>query len=395
MDTLIELYDERAIENILGPDMFRPKHLVFLCPQEVAQSRTRKESLTGFLRSRGLAASIDFIECSFYKSDRILMQLRRIYKEYGSCVLDVTGGTDAALFAAGMFCKETNTPAFTFSRKRNRFYDISEAPFADNLPCDLSYRVEEFFQMAGGTMRKGRVDNSLLAHYMDKYDAFFGLFLENRRAWGDFITFMTRLSQNPGLEEPPLSVKGGYYQKGERGSRIPANPTLLRGLEKIGFIHNLVIEEETDVSFTFRDQQIRAWLRDVGSVLELYMYKACKDTGIFQDVVSSAIVDWDGTVSHESVSNEIDVVASRGIVPLFISCKATEIKTEALNELAILKDRFGGKNAKAAIVTTEHCNAAARHRAAQLGIAVIDLEELSAGLAAERIKVIMKVQASI
>ena len=50
------------------------------------------------------------------------------------------------------------------------------------------------------------------------------------------------------------------------------------------------------------------------------------------------------------------------------------------------------KGAKAAIVTTEVCNAAARHRAAQLGIAVIDLEELKTGLLVHRLKVIMKAE---
>ena len=127
------------------------------------------------------------------------------------------------------------------------------------------------------------------------------------------------------------------------------------------------------MAFTLADEQVRFWLRDVGSALELYMYKACLDAGIFDDVISSAIVDWDGEHGSERVSNEIDVMATRGVVPLFISCKATEIKTEALNELAILRDRFGGKVSKAAIVTTSPVHAAARHRAAQLQIAVIDL----------------------
>ena len=63
---------------------------------------------------------------------------------------------------------------------------------------------------------------------------------------------------------------------------------------------------------------------------------------------------------------------------------------EALNELAILRDRFGGKGAKAAFVTTEPCNAAARHRAAQLDMAVIDLEELSGGQLVQRLTVIRK-----
>ena len=43
MDTLIELYDERAIENILAPDMFRPQRIIYLCPTEIAQDRNRQE----------------------------------------------------------------------------------------------------------------------------------------------------------------------------------------------------------------------------------------------------------------------------------------------------------------------------------------------------------------
>ena len=32
MKTLIELYDERPIENILATEVFRPERTVFLCP---------------------------------------------------------------------------------------------------------------------------------------------------------------------------------------------------------------------------------------------------------------------------------------------------------------------------------------------------------------------------
>ena len=43
MNTLIELYDERAIENILAPDMFRPRRIVYLCPGEIAPSPLIKD----------------------------------------------------------------------------------------------------------------------------------------------------------------------------------------------------------------------------------------------------------------------------------------------------------------------------------------------------------------
>ena len=392
MNTLIELYDERAIENILAPDMFRPQRIIYLCPSEVVKDRKLQERLRAFFQRRGWKPELIFMETSLFKADRILRQLLTIGEKYPDCALDVTGGSDAALFAGGMFAAKTGVPAFTYSRRKNRFYDISGAAFADDLLCDRAYSVEEFFMMAGGTLLPGRVDNEVLARYLKDFDPFFACFLRFRREWSDVISYIQRVSPCEYKQTPPLSIQGKYTVKGDHGSRNSANEAALEELERIGFLQDLQIVRGETVSFRFRDAQIRAWLRDVGSVLELYAYKACIDSGIFNDVISSAVVRWDDVLGHGSVSNEIDVMAARGVVPLFLSCKTSDIKTEALNELAILRDRFGGKGAKAAIVTTEHCNAAARHRAAQLGIAVIDLEELKSGQLVQRLKVIMKVQ---
>ena len=392
MDTLIELYDERAIENILAPDMFRPRRIIYLCPGDIVQDHNRQAKLKAFFRRRGWDPELIFTEVSLFKADRILGQLLSIREKYPNCALDVTGGSDAALFAAGMFTAQTGAPAFTYSRKKKRFYNISGADFADDLPCTLSYSVEEFFLMAGGTLLSGRVNNAILSDYLRDFDPFFACFLRFRRDWPDIISYIQKISPAEHGQTPPLSIQGKYSVKGEHGSKNHANEEALKAFEQIGFIEDLAIVPGESVSFRFRDTTVRAWLRDVGSVLELYAYKACIDTGIFNDVISSAVVRWDDTLGHGSVSNEIDVMAARGVIPLFISCKTSDVRTEALNELAILRDRFGGKGAKAAIVTTEPCNAAARHRAAQLGIAVIDLEELSDNQMVQRLKIIMKAQ---
>ena len=389
MNTLIEMYDARAIENILAADMFRPERIIYLCPPEIAQDRARQEKLRAFYLRRGWNPELVFVETSPFKSDAILRQLMILGKKYPDCAVDVTGGSDAALFATGMFAAQTGTPAFTYSRKKNRFYDISGAVFADNLVCTLSYTVEEFFLMAGGTLLPGRVNNAILSKYLQDFDPFFECFLRFRRKWPNIVSYIQRISQTEYRQKPPLSIQGKYTVKGERGSRNSANEEALRALADIGFIRDLKIVTGESVAFRFRDANIRTWLRDVGSVLELYAYKACLDAEIFNDVISSAVVRWDDV---GLVSNEIDVMAARGVISLFLSFKTSEIQTEALNELAILRDRFGGKGAKAAIVSTERCNAAARHRAAQLDIAVIDLEELKGDQLANRLKVIMKVK---
>lgn len=392
MNTLIELYDERAIENILAPDMFHPRRIIYLCPREVLRDHTRQQKLAAFYRKRGWEPELIFVGTSLFEADRILRQLFTIEEKYPDCAIDVTGGSDAALFAAGMFAARKGVPAFTYSRRKNRFYDISGADFADDLYCDLTYSIEDFFLMAGGTLLPGRVDNHILSQYLPYFDPFFSCFLRFRHEWPTIISYIQRISPAEYGQIPPLDITGSYTVKGERGSRNSANEDALQELAQISFIQDLTIIPDQQVSFRFRDVHTRAWLRDVGSVLELYTYKACVDAAIFHDVISSAVVRWDDVLGHGSVLNEIDVMAARGVIPLFLSCKACDIKTEALNELAILRDRFGGKGAKAVIVTTESCNAAARHRAAQLGIAVIDLEELKTGQLVHRLKVIMKAE---
>lgn len=378
MKTLVELYDERAIENVLGPETFKPEKVVYVCDEKVADDAGIKENYERFFKKRGLEVSIEFLKGSIYKTDKLVKKFQYIYEHYEDCCLDVAGGNDAALFAAGMFCKNTQVPALTYSSKRNMFFDIQNAEFADNLPCTLEYSVEDFFLMTGGTLRAGRVDNSSLSNYLKYFDGFFDIFMKYRRDWVDLITYILRISQKE-RDEIDLKVCGDLEQKADHGRRVSADMDFMKELEELGFIKNLSLSYDKRLSFEFMDENTRNWLRDVGSVLELYVYKACLDTGVFTDVMSSVVVDWDGLRGHETVSNEIDVVAAKGVKPMFISCKACEVKTEALNELAVLRDRFGGKGSKAVIVTSEMIRASARHRAAQLDIAVIDLEELEAG----------------
>ena len=377
METLIELYDERPLENVLGVDMFHPKRVVYICPGSVASDLNLQNKLRLYFRHRSLHVELIFYRAGMFDAEEVLKVFRKVLSLYPDSVLDITGGTDAVLFAAGLLSAESSIPVITYSRKENKFYNIRNAPFCDDLPCDVCYTVEDCFLMAGGSMRPGRVDNSILSDYLDDIEPFFRVYLKHRRPWTKIVTFIQRVSPADSEGRFSLLVSGGYTVKGERAARISAPEDALRDLESIGFLSDLEIVPEESVSFRFRDAQIRTWLRDVGSVLELYIYKACLDTGLFQDVITSAVVDWDGSGRQNAVTNELDVMCTRGITPVFISCKTCDVKTEALNELAILRDRFGGKIAKAAIVTAEKGGAAMRNRASELGIDVFDLDDLN------------------
>ena len=369
METLIELYDERPLENVLGVEVFQPKRVVYICPDKVASSQTLQKKLRDYFRHRGQRVELLFLKANVYHTESVRNLLRSTVQKYPDCALDITGGTDAVLFAAGRLSAEEDIPVFTYSRKKNCFYDIRNAPFAAGKACELVYSVEDCFLMAGGSMRSGRVDNSVLRQYLEDIDPFFRLYLRYRRSWNRIVTYIQRVSPAAADGSISLDVSGAYTVKGEKAERISAPAEALQEMEQLNLI--------------------RSWLRDVGSVLELYVYKACLDTGLFDDVVLSAVVDWENDSRQNAVTNELDVMCTRGITPVFISCKTCDAKTEALNELAILRDRFGGQIARAAIVTAEKGGSAMRNRAAELEIDVIDINDLTAGRTEKRLKNLM------
>ena len=386
--TLVELFDERPLENVLGVEIFHPEQVIYVCPEGLPK-RAEKQ-LAEYFAHRGISTRIRFLYVNIYDTQEILQLFRAVLAEHPDAAMDITGGTDAVLFAAGLACSEAQIPVLTYSRTQNRFYNIQNAPSMHGYSCDIVFSVEDCFKMAGGSMRKGRVDNSILSRYMEDIDPFFSVFLKYCRKWDRIVTYIQRVSAAKEDGTYSLHVCGDYEVKGEHGARLTAPEEALKDLEKIRLISGLKIVPEESVEFYFRDPQVRAWLRDVGSVLELYVYKACLDSGLFNDVRTSAVVDWDGDERDNAVSNELDVMCTRGITPVFISCKTCMLRTEALNELAVLRDRFGGEIARAAIVTAEPAGASARNRAAELNIRIIDLNDLEDGAIGQSIHSLMK-----
>ena len=61
MKTIIELYDERPIENVLGAEMFRPRELVILCPAELESTHTLSRSLKKYFEHRGCPIKVTVV----------------------------------------------------------------------------------------------------------------------------------------------------------------------------------------------------------------------------------------------------------------------------------------------------------------------------------------------
>ena len=157
MRTLIELYDTSPIRNVLSTVMFRPQEMILICPPEVAEDPNQKRSLREFFSYLNCPVKLTLIPVTLLDAGKTERVLREVLESHQDCAIDIAGGTDAALFAAGVVSGET--PVFTYSAKKNTFFEIKNASFARSLPCDVRLDVCSCLMMAGGTLLPDRNGN--------------------------------------------------------------------------------------------------------------------------------------------------------------------------------------------------------------------------------------------
>ena len=106
---------------------------------------------------------------------------------------------------------------------------------------------------------------------------------------------------------------------------------------------------------------------------------------------------WDIPNRNESLSsivadstprNEVDVVMTRGVLPVFISCKTRVPTNDDLNEIYAIKKKFGGDLAVGMIATTKYVGREfpVRERAEEMGIYIVDERYFENGTVMKRLE---------
>ena len=68
--TLVELYDERPLENVLGVEMFRPRQVIYVCPE--AAPKSAKKQLAAYFAHRKIPAELDFRYVDTFDTEAVL-----------------------------------------------------------------------------------------------------------------------------------------------------------------------------------------------------------------------------------------------------------------------------------------------------------------------------------
>ena len=390
MSTIVELYDKEPVENVLSACIFKPDLVVYLC--DVKDNTLRKEhAVYRFFNSRGLDCKARFYYIDTTDVAMINRLLHAIRKDYPDCVFDCSGGKDLVLIAAGIFCAENRVPAY--------YIDIASGKFINLFGCeDLQaafympeLRAEDIFALAGARLAgNGHFDDGELdAELEEDVLGLWSAILQDQRGWHQTAGFL----QAAGAHQPEtqLGVRAKAEIRVNAQMTAYADEAFLRKLEELGLLIHLRFYAGR-VEFTYKSALIRRCLQNHGIWLELFAYVAAKRSGLFCDVRTSVLVDWDGSEhGTRSTRNEVDVLAVHHITPVFISCKMGAPTPLALSEIKIISEKFGGERTKTVLLTAtdvEKKSPAVAQRARDLGIYLLDVRKMDHGDLARRLRII-------
>ncbi|MCD8391036.1 MAG: DUF1887 family CARF protein [Firmicutes bacterium] len=371
MKNLVAVYNDNPVINVYAAMVFKPENIIFLGGKRVKHNR---RVIKNYILSRGLAQSVNFRVFTEHTAESIAFTLKEITDELDDCAVDLTCGDSVVWFAAGRL--KTDMDFYVYSHALRTFKNISTGcalPCADALP---RISIRDFIRLAGGSViAHGHFDPNDYDCYDDDFiNDMWNIYLKHKRDWNKFVAYIQHFS---GASSVSFFGKEHAY---EDNVSFYCCYGILEDLESIGVIRNLEISRG-NVRFRFADCKIRRLLCDVGVWLELHTYRCARSSGEFDDVDMSVVIDWNGIENeYDDVTNEIDVIVTKGVVPVFISCKSGSVNTSALNEIHTLAERFGGKYAKAVILTAAQISEESPRtyrRALEMGITVIEREDLS------------------
>ena len=396
-ETIVEIYDDEQIYNVLAITEWKPANVVYIGTRKLKNKRI-KNNIISCLRKLGLDTKCFFYSTDMLSIEAIMKELQNILTIFGDVAIDLTGGSEVALVAVGMIARDyeregRTIPLLRYDRWACCYRNIYGCPIAEGRESAPQLSVPAVLALAGGMMKEhGHLSLDRLdeATAKDIFDVWV-IYKKYHRNWSKAVSYLQQISKN--LEGDELHVEAPAVIFG--GERISgADQAVMGELAEAGIIRNYV-RDGSGVSFDYKNRLMRSCLCDIGITLELYVYAVAIKSGIYDDVQISVVIDWDGNLEAKiNTINEIDVMLTRGIVPVFISCKSGTPNVMALNEIKTLAKQFGGEYARPVLVTMADIRRRDRHlwqRAQDMGVDIVDREDLIGEKLSKRLYNISKI----
>ena len=368
--TAVEFYDRTPIENVISSLTTVPDKIIFIGDGKVMK---KFDSVyRDFLEARGLNIELAYRNIKKNDLNNMVEVLSDIVEIEEQCVFDLTGGEDLVLVAMGIVFQKYSDKNIQMQRFNIRNSVVTDC---DNDGTILysgipEVTVEEHIRLHGGVVRYENENDDrtfqwdLSDDFVNDIEKMWSICRTNPGLWNAQLNVLEAFEAC--MVDPSLNVMVNISTIHEHlkyvGVKYVSIKGLLRALDQKHLIYSYA-DDGQNISFTYKNEQVKKCLIKAGTVLELKVLIAAnsllnKDGTVFYtDSMNGVYIDWDGnlhdlTDEEKDTENEIDVVLMKGLTPIFISCKNGQVDDDELYKLESVTNRFGGLYAKKVLIAT-------------------------------------------
>ena len=359
IDILINQVDEHNESNILATQEFNPSVVYFIKDKD---SEEKMKTLRLYYEKNFKKIKIEELLVEEGDKERLEEIISRLKEKNKNILINLTGGKRINSLILLDLCIKEKLIALYINIKKKIIYE-----FKDNIKIyektfeDLE--IDDIVKASGGKIIE---DSSELC---------------NKK---DLIYFAEKISSNLELwhkYKQQLYESSIFEHDSNETQRIYIHTQTLED-EEINLLDKILskFKEMNEISYkkeknrvvvNFNNEYLKAFIFKSGTWLEIETNKLINSIEEIDEAKNGVMFLWND--GNQSVRNELDVVAVKDSVPIFISCKDSDKYNEmALNELNVYAAKFGGENSyKILVATKEPIKSPVRTRAKEMGIHLI------------------------
>lgn len=364
----VEFFDENPLENVITSLNYKVDKTIFFGYKNAIEEN--KKCVENFLKKYCDVQFVTFCPVDEFDFadviDKITETVNKEIEDGNEVFFDLTGGESLPLVAFGIMSNELMAPMHKYDVSSNQMYEYSYeggilfSEIAEPRPIKLN--LEGYISLYGGVVNKNM-------HKQFKDVLCDEDIQDITKMWNLFKLYELKWTQYSGILRQSKPDDNGNVCVPEKDSLFYH---FLRECEKEGFLKHLR-QSKGHYNFTYKNDTIKQYLCDAGSILEMHVYLQTMRDDTVDDYKVGIHIDWDGVIhnkSGEDVINEIDIMYIQNNLPTFISCKIGSVDQDDLYELETIANRFGGKYAKKILVIAKEMSDGHLLRAKELGIEV-------------------------
>ena len=357
IDILINQVDEHNESNILATQEFNPSTVYFIKDKD---SEEKMKTLKLYYEKNFPKIKIEEFSVEEGDKERLEKIIKNIKDK--NVLINLTGGNKINSLILLEICIRENLIALYIDIKKKVMYEFKESIIIHKKTFE-DLEIDDIVKASGGKIVE---DSSELCNKKDLI-YFAEKISSNLELWHKYKQqlYDASIFEHDSMEQQRIYI----HTKALENEEVNLLDKILLKLKEMKEINYK--KQDDKITVNFNNDYLKAFIFKSGTWLEIETNKLINKIEEVDEAKNGVMFLWND--ANQSVRNELDVVAVKDSVPIFISCKDSDKYNEmALNELNVYASKFGGENSyKILVATKEPIKSPVKIRAKEMGINLI------------------------